>query len=173
MTMLCPLFVADVLEGFEGTLDQVVGRGEIPDLNEALRALRCQVARWRLFTCASRGPSSGRKPARSRPLLGYEARVAPCRAKADAGPLGVPNRTDFLEGRLGTAFRTIRQPEHSRPRKVSTDKHRAGLDNYLDLTALALAGRFGGRFRCACLRATVCVPTSNVASSFFNMCANQ
>jgi hypothetical protein len=30
MTMLHPLFVADVLEGFEGTLDGVVGRVENP-----------------------------------------------------------------------------------------------------------------------------------------------
>ena len=43
MTMLHPLFVADVLAGFEGTLDEVVGRGESPDLNTALGALRNRV----------------------------------------------------------------------------------------------------------------------------------
>jgi hypothetical protein len=48
MTMLHPLFVADVPEGFEGTLDQVFGRVEIPDLNDALGALRSQVAALRL-----------------------------------------------------------------------------------------------------------------------------
>jgi hypothetical protein len=48
MTMLHPLFVADVLEGFEGTLDAVVGRVESPDLNTALGALRSQVAALRV-----------------------------------------------------------------------------------------------------------------------------
>jgi hypothetical protein len=48
MTMLHPLFVADVLEGFQGTLDQLVGRVEIPDLNEALGALRSQVLALRV-----------------------------------------------------------------------------------------------------------------------------
>ena len=39
MTTLHPLFVAGVLEGFEGTLDEVVGRVENPDLNAQLDAL--------------------------------------------------------------------------------------------------------------------------------------
>ena len=48
MTMLHPLFVADVLAGFEGTLDEVVGRVESPDLNTALVALRSQLAALRV-----------------------------------------------------------------------------------------------------------------------------
>jgi hypothetical protein len=48
MTMLQPPSVADVLEGFEGTLDEVVGRVESPDLTEALGALRGQVAALRV-----------------------------------------------------------------------------------------------------------------------------
>ena len=47
MTTLHPLFVAGVLEGFEGTLDEVVGRVENPDLNAQLDALRSQVAALR------------------------------------------------------------------------------------------------------------------------------
>ena len=46
--MLDPLFVAAVLEGFEGTLDEVVGRVENPDLNAQLDALRCQVTALRI-----------------------------------------------------------------------------------------------------------------------------
>ena len=46
--MLDPLFVAAVLEGFEGTLDEVVGRVENPDLNAQLDALRRQVAAIRI-----------------------------------------------------------------------------------------------------------------------------
>ena len=46
--MLHPLFVADVLEGFEGTLDEVVGRVENPELNAQLDALRRQVAALRI-----------------------------------------------------------------------------------------------------------------------------
>ena len=46
--MLHPLFVADVLEGFEGTLDEVVGRVENPELNAHLDALRRQVAKLRI-----------------------------------------------------------------------------------------------------------------------------
>ena len=38
-TMLHPLFVAGVLEGFEGTLDEVIGRVENPELNAQLDAL--------------------------------------------------------------------------------------------------------------------------------------
>ena len=48
MTTLHPLFVAGVLEGFEGTLDEVVGRIENPDLNAQLDALRSQVAALRV-----------------------------------------------------------------------------------------------------------------------------
>ena len=47
-TMLHPLFVAAVLEGFEGTLDEVVGRVENPELNAQLDALRGQVAALRI-----------------------------------------------------------------------------------------------------------------------------
>ena len=46
--MLDPPFVAAVLEGFEGTLDEVVGRVESPDLNGQLDALRSQVAARRI-----------------------------------------------------------------------------------------------------------------------------
>ena len=46
--MLDPLFVAAVLEGFEGTLDEVVGRVENPDLNAQLDALRGQIAALRI-----------------------------------------------------------------------------------------------------------------------------
>ena len=46
--MLDPLFVAAVLEGFEGTLDEVVGRVESPDLNAQIDALRSQVAALRI-----------------------------------------------------------------------------------------------------------------------------
>ena len=46
--MLDPLFVAAVLEGFEGTLDEVVGRVENPEVNAQLDALRGQVAALRI-----------------------------------------------------------------------------------------------------------------------------
>ena len=46
--MLNPLFVAAVLEGFEGTLDEVVGRVENQELNARLDALRGQVASLRI-----------------------------------------------------------------------------------------------------------------------------
>jgi len=46
--MLHPLFVAAVLEGFEGTLDEVVGRVESPEVNAQLDALRRQVAVLRI-----------------------------------------------------------------------------------------------------------------------------
>jgi hypothetical protein len=46
--MLHPLFVAGVLEGFEGTLDEVIGRVENPELNAQLDALRGQVAALRV-----------------------------------------------------------------------------------------------------------------------------
>jgi hypothetical protein len=48
MTTLHPLFVAGVLEGFEGTLDEVIGRVENPDLNAHLDALRSHVAALRV-----------------------------------------------------------------------------------------------------------------------------
>jgi hypothetical protein len=48
MTTLHPLFVAGVLEGFEGTLDEVIGRVENPDLNAQLDALRSQVVALRV-----------------------------------------------------------------------------------------------------------------------------
>jgi hypothetical protein len=46
--MLHPLFVADVLEGIEGTLDEVVGRLANPELNSQLDALRGQAAAIRI-----------------------------------------------------------------------------------------------------------------------------
>ena len=46
--MLHPVFVAGVLEGFEGTLDEVIGRVENPELNAQLDALRGQVAALRI-----------------------------------------------------------------------------------------------------------------------------
>ena len=45
---LHPLFVAGVLEGFEGTLGEMVGRVEDQELNTQLDALRSQVAALRL-----------------------------------------------------------------------------------------------------------------------------
>ena len=45
---LHPLFVAGVLEGFEGTLGEMVGRVENPELNTQLDALRSQVAALRI-----------------------------------------------------------------------------------------------------------------------------
>ena len=45
---LHPLFVAGVLEGFEGTLGEMVGRVENPELNTQLDALRGQVAALRV-----------------------------------------------------------------------------------------------------------------------------
>ena len=46
--MLDQLFVAAVLAGFEGTLDEVVGRVEDQELNAQLDALRGQVAALRI-----------------------------------------------------------------------------------------------------------------------------
>ena len=48
MTMLHPLFVADVLEGFEGTLGEMVGRVEDQELDTQIDALRSQVAALRV-----------------------------------------------------------------------------------------------------------------------------
>ena len=45
---LHPLFVAGLLEGFEGTLGEMVGRVENQELNAQLDALRGQVAALRL-----------------------------------------------------------------------------------------------------------------------------
>ncbi|MGA3050272.1 MAG: hypothetical protein ABSD67_26970 [Terracidiphilus sp.] len=48
-TMLHPLFIAGVLEGLEGTLDEIVGRVEEPELNTRLDTLRRQVAAVRIY----------------------------------------------------------------------------------------------------------------------------
>jgi hypothetical protein len=45
---LHPLFVADVLEGFEGTLGEMVGRVENQELTAQIDALRSQVAALRI-----------------------------------------------------------------------------------------------------------------------------
>jgi hypothetical protein len=45
---LHPLFVAGVLEGFEGTLGEMVGRLENQELNAQLDALRGQVEALRI-----------------------------------------------------------------------------------------------------------------------------
>ena len=42
--MLPPAFVAGVLEGFEGTLDEMIGRVASPELNSQLDALRSRAA---------------------------------------------------------------------------------------------------------------------------------
>lgn len=42
--MLHPVFVASVLEGFEGTLDEMIGRVANPELNSQLDALRSRAA---------------------------------------------------------------------------------------------------------------------------------
>jgi hypothetical protein len=46
---LHPLFVAGVLEGFEGTLGEMAGRVENQELNTQLDALRRQVAVLRIY----------------------------------------------------------------------------------------------------------------------------
>jgi hypothetical protein len=46
--MLPPVFVAGVLEGFEGTLDEMIGRVANPDLNSQLGALRSRAAAIRI-----------------------------------------------------------------------------------------------------------------------------
>lgn len=48
LMMLDAHFVAAILEGFEGTLDEVVGRVENPEVNAQLDALRGQVAALRI-----------------------------------------------------------------------------------------------------------------------------
>ena len=58
-TMLHPLFVAGVLEGLEGTLDEVVGRVEEPQLNTRLDALRRQVAAVRIYIEEPIGQAGG------------------------------------------------------------------------------------------------------------------
>ena len=45
---LHPLFVAGVLEGFEGTLGEMVGRFEDQELNTQLDALRSQIEALRI-----------------------------------------------------------------------------------------------------------------------------
>jgi hypothetical protein len=47
-TMLHPLFVAAFLEGFEGTLDEMIGRVANPELNSQLDALRSRAAAIRI-----------------------------------------------------------------------------------------------------------------------------
>ena len=60
---LHPLFVAGVLEGFEGTLGEMVGRGENQELNTQLDALRGQVAALRIsIEQALRPPEADRPP---------------------------------------------------------------------------------------------------------------
>jgi hypothetical protein len=46
--MLHPVFVASVLEGFEGTLDEMIGRVASAELNSQLDALRGQAAAIRI-----------------------------------------------------------------------------------------------------------------------------
>jgi hypothetical protein len=46
--MLHPLFVAGVLEGFEGMLDEMIGRVANPELNSQLDALRSRAAAIRI-----------------------------------------------------------------------------------------------------------------------------
>jgi hypothetical protein len=46
--MLHPVFVASVLEGIEGTLDEMIGRVTNPELNSQLDALRSQAAAIRV-----------------------------------------------------------------------------------------------------------------------------
>ena len=46
--MLHPVFVAGVLEGFEGTLDEMIGRVANPELNSQLDTLRSQAAAIRI-----------------------------------------------------------------------------------------------------------------------------
>ena len=46
--MLHPVFVASVLEGFEGALDEMVGRVANPELNSQLDALRSRAAAIRI-----------------------------------------------------------------------------------------------------------------------------
>jgi len=46
--MLHPVFVAGVLEGFEGTLDEMIGRVENLELNSQLDALHSRAAAIRI-----------------------------------------------------------------------------------------------------------------------------
>ena len=61
--MLDPLFVAAVMEGFEGTLDEVIGRVENPSLNAQLDALRGQVAALRICIEEPLGRAGGGRTA--------------------------------------------------------------------------------------------------------------
>ena len=46
--MLHPVFVASFREGFEGTLDEMIGRVSNPELNSQLDALRSRAAAIRI-----------------------------------------------------------------------------------------------------------------------------
>jgi hypothetical protein len=46
--MLHPVFVASILEGFEGTLDEMIGRVANPELNSQLDALHSRAAAIRI-----------------------------------------------------------------------------------------------------------------------------
>jgi hypothetical protein len=59
---LHPLFVAGVLEGFEGTLGEMVGRVENQELNAQLDALRSQVAAFRIRIEQALRPSEADRP---------------------------------------------------------------------------------------------------------------
>jgi hypothetical protein len=54
--MLHPLFVAGVLEGFEGMLDEMIGRVANPELNSQLDALRSRAAAIRISCNGSQFP---------------------------------------------------------------------------------------------------------------------
>ena len=71
-TMLHPLFVAAVLEGFEGTLDEVVGRVENPELNAQLERICAVEAKAGGGECSdSAAPSNAMvKDVRASPLSG-------------------------------------------------------------------------------------------------------
>jgi hypothetical protein len=60
---LHPLSIAGVLEGFEGTLGEMVGRVENQELNTQLDALRSQVEALRIcIEQALRPPEADRPP---------------------------------------------------------------------------------------------------------------
>ena len=46
--MLHPVFVASILEGFEGTLEEMIGRVANPELNSQLDALHSRAAAIRI-----------------------------------------------------------------------------------------------------------------------------
>ena len=76
---LHPLFVAGVLEGFEGTIGEMVGRVEDQELNSQLDALRSQVAALRICIAKPLKQSEG-----DRTVLGDEE---PEPAPPDSGRL--------------------------------------------------------------------------------------